>query len=414
MRFAAALMALVATLAAAPAGAQTDDAPIVEIRVHGNYATPSVDVVLLSGLHVGDASSEAVLGAAKTRLEASGRFAAAEVRRLLRSIDDPNDVMVMLLVEELPGASEGAPRPGWLRQTADGLQWLPVLRYDEGYGVTFGLQPAVSDLAGRDSRISVPLTWGGERQAGVDFTRSFAGPVLSRVSAGGDVRQTEHPAFDVAERRTGVHGRLERQFGPSVRAGAAAVHERVRFGGERGDVTSYVADLTLDTRLDPTFPRNAGWGRAEIGRLDVATGIRRRHRADAHVAVGLFGGSALTLSAFQVSADGALPRYEQAIIGGGAWLRGYRLGYRVNDNASGASASWAVPISSPLSFARTGVRVFADWAGVYAAGTSWRDAAYDRGIGVGWFAQATGFTTGVDVARGDGRWRAHFRIGTRF
>ncbi len=413
MRMAARLVCVVMWLAV-PAAAQPAAPPIVEIQAHGNYVTPDAEVVALSGLRLGELASEAALDAAQARLQASGRFAGADVQKLSRSIDDPDDIIVMLFVEELPGASADLPRPGWLRQTVAGVQWLPVLRYNEGYGVTFGLQPALADLFGGNSRLSLPLTWGGERRAAIEAERSFDGAVVSRVVASADIRQTEHPAFAVAERRSGGRARLERRLGNSLRIGAAASRERVQFGDERGDVTAFTTDLTLDTRLDPAFPRNAVWGRAELGRLEVATGGRRRHRLDGHVAVGLLAGSALTLSAFQISADGALPAYEQAMIGGGPWLRGYRLGYRVADNATGASASWAVPLGSPLNTLRTGVRLFADWAAVYQAGTRWQDAAYDRGLGAGWFAQLTGLTLGLDVARGRDRWRAHFRMGTRF
>lgn len=411
----AAVVAWVLVAATATAGAtQPADPPIVEIRVHGNHATPDADVLNVSGLKVGDAASDANLEAAKARLDASGRFATVAVRRLARSIDDPSDIMVMLLVEEVAGASQDQPRPGWLRQAGAGLMWQPMVRYDEGYGFTYGLQPALADLFGRDSRVLVPLTWGGERRAGLELRRGVAGPVVSRVVATADVRRTEHPAFDVVEQRTSVRVRAERSLGSSLRVGAAAGQDRVRFGDDRGEVTSYAADLVVDTRLDPAFPRNAVWGRAELARLDVATGVRRRHTVDAHAAVGLMAGSALTVRVFQMSASGALPAYEQAFIGGGPSLRGYRRGYRVSDNAAGASASWAMPVGSPLDVARTGVRVFADWAGVYDAGTSWRDAEYDRGIGAGVFAQAAAFTTGVDLARGNGRWRLHFQMGTKF
>lgn len=409
----AALVCMIVQLLVSTGAAQSNP-PIVEIRVHGNHATPDADVLRLSGLTVGEPASDASLAAARTRLEASGRFASVAVRKLARSIDDPNDVMVMLLVEEVAGATQDVPHPGWLKQTAAGIMWLPVLRYDEGYGFTYGVQPAIADLFGAQSRVAAPLTWGGERRAGVDVTRMFEGPVVSRVMAGADVRRTEHPAFDVVERRTGVRARVERQIGPILRVGAEAGRDEVRFGGERGTVTRYLGDLVVDTRIDPAFPRNAVWGRAELGRLDVATGLRRQHRADANVAVGLFAGSALTLRAFQTSASGTLPAYERAMIGGGPSLRGHRVGYRVDDNAAGASASWALLFGSPLSVARTGVRLFADWAAAYPAGTSWRDASYDRGLGVGWFGQLAAITTGIDVARGTDRWRVHFRLGTKF
>ena len=60
------------------------------------------------------------------------------------------------------------------------------------------------------------------------------------------------------------------------------------------------------------------------------------------------------------------------------------------------------------------MRAFVDWAAVYPAGTSWRDAAYDRGVGGGVFASLPA-SASLDVARSDdGHTRVHFRFGTGF
>ncbi|MEZ5421096.1 MAG: hypothetical protein R2708_27680 [Vicinamibacterales bacterium] len=69
-RLAGPLAALV-LLMTAGAGAQDITAPIVEIRVTGNHSTPEAEVVALSGLAVGQPASDAVLGAARTKLEAA-------------------------------------------------------------------------------------------------------------------------------------------------------------------------------------------------------------------------------------------------------------------------------------------------------------------------------------------------------
>ncbi|MGD9902422.1 MAG: POTRA domain-containing protein [Vicinamibacterales bacterium] len=388
--------------------------PIVEIRVHGNHSTPDVEVVAASGLAVGQPSTEAALAAAAERLRTSGRFASVTVSRRLRSIDDPDDILVVILVEELPGASPDLPTPGWLRRTASGLMWLPVLSYTEGYGVTYGLRVAADDLLGPRSTVSVPLTWGGERRAGLVAERRFERGPLSRLLAGASIRQTEHPAFDVEERRVGGDVRAERVITSWLRAGAAVRLDDVRFGGTTSRVATAGGELTVDTRLDPSFPRNAVWIAAGIERVGVDDIARRRHRLDANAALGLFRGSALSVRVFQVSSDGALPRFEQAWIGGANWTRGYRAGHRANDNAAGGTVSWALPLGSPLNVARTGVRVFADWAAVYPAKTSWRDASYDRGVGGGWFVNAAAFSLALDVARGKGDTRVHVRMGTRF
>jgi outer membrane protein assembly factor BamA len=410
------ILATALTLALATgtaAGAQPAPA-IVEIRVHGNHSTPDPEVIAASGLAVGQPSGDADLAAAAERLRGSGRFRSAEIHRRLRSIDNPDDVLVLILVEELPGATPDLPTPGWLRRTTSGVMWLPVLGYTEGYGVTYGLRVAAADLLGPRSQVSVPLTWGGERKAGVTAERSFERGPLTRVVAAGSIRRTEHPAFDVVERRVGGELRAERTITPWLRAAAVGRLDEVRFDGATSRVTTAGGELTLDTRLDPSFPRNAVWVMAGLERVGVPATSRRRHRVDANAALGLFRGSALSARVFQVSSDGALPAYEQAWIGGASWLRGYPAGWRVGDNAAGASVTWALPLGSPMNVARTGVRTFVDWAAVYPARTGWRDAAYDRGIGAGVFASATAFTFSLDVARGRNDTRVHVRVGTRF
>ncbi len=388
--------------------------PIVELRVHGNHSTPSEEVLALSGLVVGQAATNDALDSARAKVEASGRFASVAVRRLERSIDVPGDIMVMVLVEERPGVSPDHLMPGWIARVASTRMWVPVVRYDEGYGVTYGLQAALDGAFGGTSQLAVPATWGGERRIGLEGSRSFAGPVVSRVQAGAELKRTEHPAFDLVEERRRIFGRIERAVTASARVGLEAAHDAVRFAGARDEVDRVTADVLVDTRTDPAFPRNAVWGRAAIERLDLVTGVRRRVRADASAALGLPFGSALTARGFLTSADGALPRYEQAMIGGGLATRGYRRGYRVGDNAAGASITLARPFGSPLDVVRHGLRTFVDWGTVYDAGTNVGDAAFDRGAGLGWFANLMAVNAYVDVGRGNGQWRVHVRFGTGF
>lgn len=389
-------------------------APIVELRVHGNHSTPEEEILALSGLVVGQMATDEALASARAKVEASGRFASVAVRRLERSIDGPGDLLVMVLVEERAGVSPDRLTPGWIARVASSRMWLPVVRYDEGYGVTYGLQAALEGAFGGTSQLAVPATWGGERRIGLEGSRSFAGPVVSRLQAGADLRRTEHPAFGVVEERRRIFGRVERAVTASARIGLEAGHDDVRFGGSRDEVERVTADVLVDTRSDPAFPRHGVWGRAAIERLDVVSGVRRRVRADASGALGLPFGAALTVRGFLTSADGALPRYEQAMIGGGLATRGYRRGYRAGDNAAGASISLARPFGSPLDVVRHGLRTFVDWGAVYDAGTKVSDASFDRGAGLGWFANLMALNAYVDVGRGNGRWRVHVRFGTGF
>ncbi len=411
----AAALALTEAAAAQPAPTAPGVAPIAEILVHGNHSTPDTEVIAVSGLAVGQVSGEPELDAARERLRASGRFQSTEIRRRARSIADPDDVLVLILVEELPGTSPDLPTPGWLRRTTAGLMWVPLLSYKEGYGFTYGVRVAAVDLFGERSSLSVPLTWGGERRAGLQLESSFERGPVSRVVAGGDIVRVENPAFDLVDQRVGGEARIESAVTSWLRLAGTGGLADVEFGGDTTRLSTVGGEVILDTRLDPTFPRNAVWMTAGLERLGFSSTSRLRQRVDANAAVGLFRGSALSVRVFQVSADDTLPAFEQAWIGGAATVRGFRAGYRVDDNAAGASATYAYPLGSPLNIARFGLRAFVDWAAVYPAMTSWQDASYDRGIGGGLFLTATAVTIGLDVGwSDDGNVRGHFRLGTRF
>ena len=243
-------LALCLLFTAAHAGAQAVTAPIVEIRIHGNHSTPDADVLALTGLAVGQPASDEVLEAARARVEASGRFDLVTVRRLERSIDTPNDFMVLVEVTERPGVSPEDLTPGWVTRLTSERLWVPVVRYDEGYGMTYGLQTALDGAFGGTSQLAVPATWGGERRIGLEGTRSFEGRGVSRVQAGADLRRTEHPAFDLVEERARVFGRLEGALTTTTRVGLEAARDRVRFDGAKDDVTRLTADLMVDTRVD--------------------------------------------------------------------------------------------------------------------------------------------------------------------
>lgn len=403
-------------LALAPAAITSAQAPpvIAGIILHGNHTTPDADVLAISGLVVGGPATDEALAAAKAKLDASGRFASADVRRMLGSLDDPGDFRIRVFVEELPGIAVDDLTPGWVTRVWRQRLWVPVLRYDEGYGVTYGVQAALEGTFGGTSQLAIPATWGGERRIGAVASRSFASGPFSRAQAGVDLTRSEHPAFDVVEERLRVSGRLERAVFTAARVGVEGAHDRVRFAGRRDDVDRVTADLLVDTRTDPAFPRNAVWGRAAIDRLDVVTGVRRRVRLDASGALGLPLASTITVRGFLTSSDGSLPAYEQTMIGGGLATRGYRRGYRVGDNAAGASVSLARPFGSPLQVVRHGVRAFVDWGATYDAGTKLDDARFDRGAGVGWFANLMALNAYVDVGHGDAGWRVHVRFGTGF
>ena len=71
-----------------------------------------------------------------------------------------------MLVDEHAAVSTDDLIPGPLKRFRSAGMWLPVLDYADGYGFTYGARVSFVDVLGPRSRISVPLTWGGERKAG--------------------------------------------------------------------------------------------------------------------------------------------------------------------------------------------------------------------------------------------------------
>jgi hypothetical protein len=165
---------------------------IAEIRVHGNHTTPDADVISISGLTTGADASEAHLRDAEQKLKSSDRFDNVEVRRRFRSIDNPSDILVVILVEERAGISADDLTPGPLKRFGASAQWLPVLNYADGYGMTYGVRVAFADVIG-NRKPRLRATDVGRRAAGRRRARTRVrfgtGLVRSRRRIGEPARQ---------------------------------------------------------------------------------------------------------------------------------------------------------------------------------------------------------------------------------
>lgn len=394
----AVVVSAVMALCAAPASSQTPER-IGEIRVHGNHTTPDADVLGLAGLAVGVDVTDALLRQAQDRLDRSGRFAAVEVRKRFRSIDDPHDVLVILLVDEHAAVSADVLTPGPIRRLTRSGMWLPVINYADGYGFTYGARISFVGVAGTASRLSIPLTWGGERRAGVELVRTFAQGPLTRLEATAAIFRRENPHFRLGDRREELRLRGERAVQTWFRVGADARVTTVTFAGSRERHIAPAFDVTFDTRLDPAFPRNAVHVvvRGEQLRFDGGSPVAR-WTTDTRGYLGLYRSAVLALRAHTIQASAPLPRYEQALLGGTPTMRGFDFGYRTGDNLALLSAEVRVPFTSPLSFGRLGVRAFVDAGTVYAAGTPLDGRRFDRGAGAGVFFTAPFVHMALDVA----------------
>ena len=96
------------------------------------------------------------------------------------------------------------------------------------------------------------------------------------------------------------------------------------------------------------------------------------------------------------------PLYLRSLLGGWSNLRGFEAGYKTGDTLVATSVEWRMPISSPLSFGKLGISLFADWGTAYEKGQRLRDQTLDRGLGGSVWLALTGFRLSVGVARGKG------------
>jgi outer membrane protein assembly factor BamA len=398
------------TTAAAAAGT------IAGIQIRGNHTTPDETVIRIAGVEVGQAFSPDVLSAARDRLERSGRFRSVQVLQRYASISDLSAVLVVIVVEEQAGISVDEPSPGPLRKLRAGTMWLPVLRYEDGYGFTYGARVTFVGVLGPRSHVSAPLTWGGERRAVGEFERTFERGPVTRLAATAGVWRRENPAVDTGDRRDGVTVLAERAFTPWLRAGATASTAGVHFGDAQDTMRTAGVQATLDTRLDPAFPRNAiyasvGWERLWFDESADTS----RVTTDVRGYLGVFRQIVLAARVQQQRAADALPVFEQPLLGGTASLRGFPLGFRYGDRLAAGSLELRMPVSSPRHVGRAGLAIFADSGAVYDTHTSVSHARFDTGVGAGWFLQLPVLSFRLDVAHGlGGGTRAHVTLGTTF
>ena len=351
----------------APAATET----VVEIRIHGNSSVPDEEVLELAGIAVGDFVDSAELDAVARRLATSGRLETVEVHKRYRSLTATDEIALLIVVRERP-------------RRLDRLMFTPILRYDEGYGISYGLGFGLVDIPGQGGRVSVPMTWGADRSTAFEVERPFGSEAVGRLRGGGSSGRRVHPHFEVEDRRSRVWGGVERRLAFGVRAGAEAAWEEVVFGELTDRLTRVNIVLEYDS-LSGMFPRDDVKLHAAVERLSVAghPAAIFRPRVDAQAFKGVGGQAVVAARVLYEGASAPLPPYERSLLGGLGTLRGWEFGARVGDRLLAASIELRLPLSSPLATGKTGFLLFYDTAAVWNDG-SVRDQ-WLKGVGVGVF-----------------------------
>jgi outer membrane protein assembly factor BamA len=373
---------------------------LAEVRIHGNHTTPDSEVMRLAGLVIGQTVDAEMVQQVEVRLRKSGRFEDVEIRKRYRSLAGTGDVALIIIVREHPVPADRPPSPlGPFRKVFDSGLFLPVLSYTDGYGLTYGARFTFVDTLGRGGRISVPLTWGGSKRAAVELEKPIAHGVVDSVQGGAAISRRENPFYRLDDDRRQVWAGARREIVKGLRIGVHGGFADVSFAGLHDHLATYGADVALDTRLDPVFPRNAVFARLGWDGLDPRSGPRvNTLHADVVGYVGLVGLSVVSVRWQYARADGPLPIYERFLLGGADSLRGYRAGSFSGDNLAAGSIELSIPLSSPLRISRLGIDLFADTGTAYDRGTRLADARFRSGVGGGVFLASSLFRFNADLA----------------
>ena len=358
---------------------------VTELRVHGNYSIPDADIMRLAGVVPGDRIEPETLHAIEARLRASKRFEDVEVRKRYTSLSRSDEVALILVVRERPAPATGNRMARVLYAASRQTLFMPVLNYAEGHGLTYGARFSVVDVLGEGGKLTVPLTLGGTRQAALELEKRFDTGVVHVLRGGVSVSRQENQHYRLNDSRTEVWVGADRKIVDALRVSARAGLSDVGFGLISERLATYRVGLDLDTRRDVGFPRDAVFMRAAWQWLDPAGGAVRisQPQLDARGFIGLFGQSVLALRAQYQGASRAVPAYAQPLLGGGGSVRGHRVGARAGDRLAAASAELRFPVSSPMSFAKAGVRLFFDTGAVYDADERLRQTRFSQGVGGG-------------------------------
>jgi len=400
-----AALAYGATLSGSRALAIVAQSPevISAIQIHGNTATTDDEIRRLAGIEVGSRIEATTVDDVAARLRATKRFQSVQVLKRFASIADPSQIVLVIVVDEGPVKIEFTDDPDHptrvVRSRHPNLMFLPVLAFEDGYGFTYGVRFAKPDVAGKGSRVSFPLTWGGDKRAGVEFDAPIPRGPIDRVLAGASVSRRENPFYDEDDDRQRVWVRGEREIVRNVRVGVTGGWQRASFLSTTDTFGQIGADVVVDTRIDPLLPRNAMYVRAAWEHLSL--GLDRRD-FDVRGYVGVFGQSVVALRVQREDSDHPQPPYLKPLLGGMPNLRGFEVGVDVGDILVATSAELIVPLTSPLSIGKIGVSGFVDAGTVYDSGEQLADQTLKQGYGGSLWFSAAFLRFNLAVAHGRG------------
>ena len=91
------------------------------------------------------------------------------MRRRYRSLTATDQVALVIVVRERPGARFSNPVLRAFAAAGRRLMVAPIVDHREGYGVAYGVLTSFVDAFGPGGRLSVPATWGGHKRIALEM-----------------------------------------------------------------------------------------------------------------------------------------------------------------------------------------------------------------------------------------------------
>ena len=191
---------------------------------------------------------------------------------------------------------------------------------------------ALPNPAGPRTRLSFPLTWGGDKRAGTEFEKTFEDAPVTRVLAGAAISRRTNPYFQEDDDRKGVWARAEREIVHSVRVGATVAWDQAcPFVARTKRLRAAGADVVLDTRLDTVLPQKRRLRARRVGSSSsrIPEPCARNSRPAA--TSGSFARTPRRAAYLRDDSNVPLPPYLQPMLGGMDTVRGFKAGTAIGD-----------------------------------------------------------------------------------
>ena len=334
---------------------------VTAIQVHGNTATPDDEVRRLADVRVGmPFDAQTTVDEVAARLRAAKRFEqrrGAEAVRVDRRpvADRPRHHRRRRAGAHRDDRRSRSTRPASSAAARPNIMFLPVL--DARGRLRLHLRRALRagrSVAGKNSRLSFPLTWGGDEEAGAELEktirrgrRSIVSSPADRVVAGGPIRSSRRTT---TARACGCAASASScaRCGSGATAGwqhVSFVDLRDRFAHAGADVVARHAP-----RSHPGAQRRLRAGR--VGAFGPSRSDSRSEPAPtarrARLPRPVRPEHPRRPRAARRDSSEPLPPYLQPLLGGMANLRGFKAGTAVGDTLVATSAELIVPLTSPL------------------------------------------------------------------